>query len=121
MLQFSEEVVAGGQGTKEKRDKIEDILEGEEGEDEEDEEDMEVIFWTCRSISVCHRYRREMTDVDAIFYQHEAPITPRKKKKTVLRVWKIQIFHFGRFFFFFFLIFPKSCKISHFLTKIWKF
>ncbi|XP_072024447.1 translocon-associated protein subunit alpha-like [Amphiura filiformis] len=43
LLTHREEVVAGGQGTQEKRDKIEDILEGEEGiDDEEDEEDMEV-------------------------------------------------------------------------------
>ena len=41
------------------------------------------------------------------------------KKTPVLLARPTQILHFGRFFFF--LIFPKSCKISHFLTKIWKF
>ena len=46
----------------------------------------------------------------------------KERKKTVLWAQQTHIFHFRFFLFFsfFFFFLPKSCKISLFLTKIWK-
>ena len=63
-------------------------------------------------------YMEWVSQIILLLHKHPTPPPPPIQKKNVLRVRPTKIFRFGRFFF---LIFPKSCNISHFLTKIYNF